>query len=405
MNISRVLKIIIKNLGYLSLYLLKLFIKKRNIVLLESTSHYRYGGNPKYIYEYLSKNISYDVYWLTESKKIKQYLDSKGFKYLSNSSFIYKFYTILRAKIIISSGTSFYDPFYFISRDKNLVKICTMHGSGPKLTIARKYNNKESLRIVKDINSFDYVSFCTEHASKIVGVNQLFLPLERIRLLGAPKNDVLFDVDYVNHNYNNRNLLKQIVNENINGKVIYYVPTYRPYKSKLPIKLLLGFDEEKFYNFLEDENIFFIYSDHPSSLFTSDLEENNRIIKINFEDNPLFDNIELMMETDILIGDYSTLSTDFSIMKRPQIFIMPDYVKHNKIKGMAEDIRSLLPGIEVETFDSLCLSIKKYLNNKNKFNDDYGDKIDKLHDRYVGQDLTESRKLFSEFIIDILENS
>ena len=58
MNISRVLKIIIKNLGYLSLYLLKLFIKKRNIILLESSSHYRYGGNPKYIYEYLSKNIS-----------------------------------------------------------------------------------------------------------------------------------------------------------------------------------------------------------------------------------------------------------------------------------------------------------------------------------------------------------
>ncbi len=110
------------------------------------------------------------------------------------------------------------------------------------------------------------------------------------------------------------------------------------------------------------------------------------------------------METDMLIGDYSTLSTDFSLMKRPQIFIMPDYDKNNKIKGMAEDIRSILPGIEVETFDSLCLSIKKYINNKNKFNDDFGDKITQLHAKYVGQDSTESRKLFSEFVIDILEN-
>jgi hypothetical protein len=72
---------------------------------------------------------------------------------------------------------------------------------------------------------------------------------------------------------------------------------------------------------------------------------------------------------------------------------------------MAEDIRSILPGIEVETFDSLCLSIKEYINNKNKFKDDFGGKIAQLHGKYIGQDATESRKLFSKFVIDILENS
>ena len=37
--------------------------------------------------------------------------------------------------------------------------------------------------------------------------------------------------------------------------------------------------------------------------------------------DPLFDNMELMIESDMMVGDYSTLSTEFSILNKPQLFI------------------------------------------------------------------------------------
>jgi CDP-glycerol glycerophosphotransferase (TagB/SpsB family) len=407
MNTLRIAKIIINNLGFLALFPLRLFIKKANIVILESSSHHRYAGNPKYLYEYLSLNTDYDVYWLTESEDIKQYLDSKRFKYLSNKKIIHKIYIILKSRVIVCSGTSFHNPFYLVSRDRGITKICTMHGSGPKLTIARKYNINHSLSIIKGINSFDYVSFCTEYASVVVGINQLFLSRERIRLLGAPKSDPLFRSNYVEKCYKERSILKNIIGDRINSEtcVIYYVPTFRPYVSELPIKLLVDFDEQVFFDFLKREDVYFIYSDHPKSSFSNSFNENERIIKIEFDQSPLFDNILLMMEVDMLIGDYSTLSTDFAILRRPQIFIMPDYEKNFLTKGFAEDLRLTLPGKEVENFSELCDSIKIYIRNPTLFNKNFSDKIDSLLDKYVDVTKTQSRKKMTQFISTIIENS
>jgi CDP-glycerol glycerophosphotransferase (TagB/SpsB family) len=405
MHTLRIAKIIINNLGFLALFPIRLFIKKANIVILESSSHHRYAGNPKYLYEYLSLNTDYDVYWLTESEDIKQYLDSKGLKYLSNKKIIHKIYIILKSRVIVGSGTSFHNPFYLVSRDRGITKICTMHGSGPKLTIARKYHIKDSLRVIKSINSFNYVSFCTEYAGVIVGVNQMFLSHERIKLLGAPKDDMLFNSTYVDDHYNNRFMLRSIIGKNINDKcrVIYYVPTYRTYPSEFPITNLLDFDEKRFYNFLEKHDIYFIFSDHPMSKFTNLLKQNDRFIYVAEEKEPLFDNLKLMMEVDMLMGDYSTLSTDFAILKKPQIFIMPDYEKNYKLRGYAEDIASILPGKQVETYEDLCKSITTYIGNRNKFLDDFGGKVDCLLEKYMGTSKTESSKSFTRFISEILE--
>jgi CDP-glycerol glycerophosphotransferase (TagB/SpsB family) len=111
-----------------------------------------------------------------------------------------------------------------------------------------------------------------------------------------------------------------------------------------------------------------------------------------------------MMEVDMLIGDYSTLSTDFAILRRPQIFIMPDYKRNLLTKGFAEDLRLTLPGKEVKNFGELCDSIKIYIRNKTLFNNDFSDKIDSLLDKYVDVTKTQSRKALTQFISTILEN-
>ena len=62
------------------------FVKKKNIVIIGTYSRYRYGGNTKYLYEYLSNNSKLDVYWLTESKEIMEFLETRKLKYLTRKS-------------------------------------------------------------------------------------------------------------------------------------------------------------------------------------------------------------------------------------------------------------------------------------------------------------------------------
>ena len=79
-----------------------------------------------------------------------------------------------------------------------------MHGTGPKLTIERSEILKKTLKLISDINSYDYVSFSTEYACKIIGVNQLVLPISKTKTLGTP-NKIFFITKYIEENYNRKN--------------------------------------------------------------------------------------------------------------------------------------------------------------------------------------------------------
>ena len=65
--------------------------------------------------------------------------------------------------------------FNLLSRDNKVVKISTMHGSGPKLSVERSHDIDKSIKLIKKVNTFNCVSFCTEYSQRVIGVNQLFL--------------------------------------------------------------------------------------------------------------------------------------------------------------------------------------------------------------------------------------
>ncbi len=370
---------------------LRIFIQKSNISLFCSTDMYRYSGNTKYLFEYFSSHSTDDCYWITESLQVKKHLKSEGYKYISNDNILHKLYIILRSRTLYSSGTSYYNPFRLISGDKNLIKICTMHGTGPKLTIERSEDIKKTLRFITDINSYNYISFSTKYAGNIVGVNQLVLPKSKIKILGTPKQDILADKLEVSKRYSKKTMIKDFFGSNYsNQKIIYYSPTFRSYKSELPLKIIENFNEEKFNAFLEKNNLCFLYSYHSLSNFKKGLKDTKNIKFIDISTDHLFDNIQLMMEVDLLIGDYSTLSTDFSILEKPQIFVMPDYSQVKKTKGFAEDFKSILPGKEVKTYDELCQLIVECITNGKIYMSHFSKDISELSEKYI-----EDRKIKS----------
>jgi CDP-glycerol glycerophosphotransferase len=370
---------------------------KPNVIIIQTYSLFRYGGNPRYLYEYLSDNTEYNVYWVTESKEIKQYLDQKGYKYISSNNIFKKFLVTWSAKIIIDSGSSFYDFYNLIS--PRAIKICTMHGSGPKLTTFKYQNLAKTISFIKKIHRFDYFSFCTEHAKMMVGKNQFLLHSDKMVTLGAPKCDQFYNEALIINNYSKKKYINSIIQDfDPKGKVIYYIPTYRSYPYKLPILELEGFNEDKFNNFLEKENLYFVYSEHSMSSFTDTLNNNKRIIFFNSNDFPLLDNNQLSMEVDLFIGDYSTLSTDIAIMKKPQLFVIPDYDKLKSTKGFTEDFRSIMPGPEIKSYSNLINNITRYLSNPSFYKKEYVNNINILLERYMNPSIKNSCKLFKDFI-------
>jgi CDP-glycerol glycerophosphotransferase (TagB/SpsB family) len=266
-----------------------------------------------------------------------------------------------------------------------------MHGTGPKLTIERSNDVKKTLKLISDINSYDFISLSTEYARDVIGVNQLVLPKSKIKILGTPKQDVLFDDEYIQKKYNKKNIIKNIFGSKYkNQKIIYYTPTFRDYGSTLPINDISEFNEDDFNKFLTENNLLFLYSYHSMSNFNMGLKETENIRFIDNNENHLFDNIELMTEIDLLVGDYSTLSTDFSILKKPQLFIIPDYKQINDTKGFAEDLRKIMPGKEISTYQDLCINILENINNSHSYLKEFNKNISELSSKYI-----EDRKLTS----------
>ena len=78
-----------------------------------------------------------------------------------------------------------------------------------------------------------------------------------------PKNDLFLNKFRVNNIYNNKKIIKFYIKKfDKKSKVIFYAPTWRPYKSALPLLSLKKFDLKKFDLFLRKNKFYFFYNFH-----------------------------------------------------------------------------------------------------------------------------------------------
>ncbi len=401
-NYTRIVASILKKIAILlASILLKPFkhiVLKGNVIILQTYSPYIYCENTRYLYEYLSEYTDYDVYWVTDSIEIQQYLDSISFKYISKRNILKLIYITLRAKVIVDSGSYYFNPFKLVT--KKVIKISTMHGSGPK-AVASVYDNlKDNLELIYALNSFDFVNFPSEHSLKKSGRTIYHILPSKLVNLGYPRCDQFFDKEHVKERYNKKEVANYLLDGCFvqGGKIVVYTPTYRPYVYNFLLEKMEGINLQKFNDFLEEKNIYFFYTlhtiDSPKSL-PSDL---SRIKGINHKRYPFFDINQFMLEADILLNDYSTTSTDFCILERPQIFFMPDYKYYDNCKGFCDDYLPIIPGIEIHNYHELKMAIIKYLNNSEIYRKEFGQKCKNFLKYYYDVSNLKSCERFKQFI-------
>ena len=325
---------------------------KKNLILFQSHDLYSYNDNSKYLYEYLSKK-KYQCIWITRSESLISYLNNKKFKYFKFDKNIFNIvFLLLRTKIIFDSGTSFFSPL-----DLNIYKITKInigHGVGPKINFHDTGSNKKNIINIVKLNQFNFFNFTSNYSKVHLSKSQNIFGSKKI-VLGYPRLDISVNKD---------NLLNSLSSFN---SIIVYTPTWRSYKSDLPIKYLKNFEFKKFNSFLIKNNFCFVYSIHPQFQFIKEESLNAYSNLINFEKIKNFeiDINHLLKYCSLLINDYSTTSTDAAVYGIPQIYLYSDYERFIESNGFVEDYKSINPGPEVKDYDQFIKFIMTYIKNPN----------------------------------------
>ncbi|MEC2160909.1 CDP-glycerol glycerophosphotransferase family protein [Virgibacillus halodenitrificans] len=116
-------------------------------------------------------------------------------------------------------------------------------------------------------------------------------------------------------------------------KVIFYAPTYRN-----DMSAAIHLDVDQLYKQFSNDYILFIKL-HPS------LREGFKNKHPDFMfDVVKYNTNELLLVTDVLITDYSSIPFEFSILGRPMIFYAYDLEEYEQQRGFWEDYETLVPG-------------------------------------------------------------
>lgn len=368
---------------------------KKEFIIFQCHSPELYCDNSKYLFEYLSANGFKNCYWNTSSKRISKYLKKNNYKYINKyENLINFFFIIFKTKAVIDTGTKYFDPFNLISSDKKITKISLYHGYGPKSVPYSKRNSRIKIIEKKNHQSFDYINFTSEFIKKKF--------IQNFEL--NPKSCINFGFPRIDHLKNKKkdktfNYLTSFKDKNPN--IILYTPTWRPYNIDFPLNYMSGMNYSKFEKFLESKNLYFFFSQHSIQNFKSKPKGFSRIICIDHLKYPFYDPTSFMKNVKILVNDYSATSTEFSLLKKPQLYFMPDFDRYNKYKGFVENYKKNLIGFEINDYKSFIKYIEKCLVNKKFYKNKFNNKILNYKKKYYERSNINSCKLFEQFIKNI----
>jgi len=296
------------------------------------------------------------------------------------------FLDLFRSKIIVTTHGA-------VFKTKRNTTIDLWHGF-PTKKAGLFLNDNDHKKFVKNIDYFlSYSDFSTLLYNSRYGMS-----IQKYVVLGAPRNDYLFEPKY--HFFQNNY-----------KKLIVYSPTYRNIHID-DLNDILNFRFEKFSiyefnNFLRENNYLLIIKLHP--------DESNKISKkekkINYSNISLItddllrqmeiDFYNLLATSDLLITDYSSIYADYLLIDKPIIFVYMDLKKYEEKRGLLLNPYELwMPGPKCVSQENLQNEIKKSLEDNTYFNEERKFLKEIFHRYHDG--LSTDRVI--EFIMSRMEN-
>lgn len=319
---------------------------KHDRVIFECYHGSKYADSIKTMYEYIRDNTNFECIWVLNN--VNQALLEEGVKIVKRNSFKYYFY-YSTSKYWITNSHRYND----IAPKPETIYTMIWHGMGDFKKFAGDIKGQPASRfksLRKDAEEITYF-VCSSENIKDTYSRALLLDKNKIHALGLPRNDMFYDEDVKNRI---RDKYKKMFATN--KKIILYAPTYRD--AQKDFEVIMNF--KKMYEELHEEYVVLVkahYFVKNELNIPDDLKD--FIIDVCYYD----DIQELLIASDILVTDYSSVFFDFIIMNKPTIFYA--YDKEEYIKnwgGFYHDYDSFVPGPIVKDCEELIETLK----NKDK---------------------------------------
>lgn len=311
-----------------------MFVKTDPKMVLFSALGRQYNDSPKAIYEAMLRQSRFKDYrfvWALENMDT----EIPGHPIRVKADSFQYFKTSLKARYWITSVNIERSLRY---KKKDCIYLNTWHGVS-----LNAVGNGVPGRDDFDFSHLNYFCYESEWNKRLL-MQSFKVPEHLMLASGLPRNDALYHVT------DTKILaLKQQLGLPLDKKIILYAPTWRDsddqgktYSLKPPIHL------DKWEERLGDHYILLFRTHHYTT----------RLLGVQFNDfvrdvsnYPSIN--DLFIVSDLLISDYSSCITDYSILERPVVCFAYDYDAYSKQRGINIDFRTEMPAGIQKTEDEV----------------------------------------------------
>ena len=346
------INLIIRFFRFLLFILMLLFIKdNKKLILFCSYEGKSFDDSPKSIFEGMKNDYrfcNYTFVWALID--INKYDINNAIK-VKFGSILYDYYRVkaicyITNMRIKSCGYRMKSKFY----------LNTWHGI-PIKKISGYVDDYSSCDILCAQGPYD-----ASVLSKALNVDK-----NNVLICGLPRNDIL-----VNYNTQIKIDIRKRLKLPENKRIILYCPTWRDYEYDDKHQYInTSIDFHKWLKIIGNDYIV-LYRAHNMINHTAGIEFNDFVFDYS-EYSCLSD---LMIISDILISDYSSIFFDYSILKKPMLCYAYDYNKYEARRGLILDILNELPCTVCTKEEILLdqiknLDVEKSVKNVTAFHDKY----------------------------------
>lgn len=331
----------------MALSLLKLFVKPQNdIIVFVSFGGRKYDDSPRCIYEQMLSDSRFDHYRLIWAFiEPDKHTIARGEKIKIDTFKYYKILLSARCWVTNSSverGLSF--------KGRNVFYFNTWHGTPIKKMGSDIKSDSQAFASKGKENATDIMLAQGQYEADIF--SRVFnIDIDRFRVIGLPRNDEL-----VPNNEAHTQIRQKVCGKlsiPYNKKIILYAPTFREYsKENNNCIIAPPIDLAKWQRELSDDYVI-LFRAHYEITKALNIVESDFVHDVSDYGNLN----ELMISSDILISDYSSIFFDYSIQSKSMLCFAYDYEEYSAKRGLYFDMRQELGCSHIATEDDLLNAI------------------------------------------------
>lgn len=348
--------------------------KQKGLILFGSFSAERFGDNSAALFSYIHKNHpKLTAIWMTNIDKVVEETKQLGGSVLKRRTFR-GIWLSLRAEVVVSShgikDAIMFEPF---SHRPELVYL------GHGIPLKKGWIGIENIPVrfkKASLKKIRYSTFMISSSEFSAQLQNGFLPIgkSKIKLTGLPRNDMLFKLD------------KRTIQKKYNLKefkyVIFYAPTFRNWE----LTRFFPFEDyniKELNKFCKLNKTCFILRPHHNDLknmnsdFWKEINESSTFKIITHEKCSNVN--ELLVASDCLITDYSSIFFDFLLLDRPMIFLPYDLEKYEKEHGFLVDYDSVSMGYKPKDQQELLSNLQQIIYGKDEYSSLRNELKNKIH--------------------------